>query len=70
MKNTKKAGKISRKEKKFRKRRNQGSQGEESRWLVTGNITRMKFIKVGEREWERYGEGWREGGERALIILS
>lgn len=63
MKNTRKAEKRNRKEKKVR-RRNQGSQGEESRWLARGGITRIRFIKAGEREREgdRKRERERDGG--------
>lgn len=56
MKDTKKTEERNRKEKKVKRRRNQGGQGEKSRWLGRGSITIISFIKV--------VGGWRKVGGR------
>lgn len=59
MKDTKKAEKRNRKEKKVRSRRNQGSQIEERRYLGRGNRT-IRFMKMG---------GGGEGGREADLVI-
>lgn len=65
MKYIKKSEERTRKEEIFRRRRNQGGQRKESRWLGRGSITIISFIKVVERGGERVG-----GRETDFVIQS
>lgn len=65
MKYIKKSEARPRKEEIFRRRRNQGGQRKESRWLGRGSITIISFIKVVERGGKRVG-----GRETDFVIQS